>query len=342
MLVRLFITILLIALALLAGAVLLPANIHIERSTTIDRPPAVVFGILNDFHHFQVWSPWSERDPNARYEFSGPESGEGARMAWDGDPRQVGSGWQEIRASDPYRMIRTHLVFKGQGEADAYFDIRPVGEGTRLEWGFDTDVTEGQDFFGAFLGKYMGLFFDRWVGGDYELGLDRLSEYAETFPDADFSDLEIEQVETAAEPILYISTSSGASSSAIASALGTAYGEISRFMASKGLDHVGMPMSISHAWDEDSYQFDAAIPVDTTQLTPTGNIRLGYTPSGVAIRAVHVGPYKTLDQTYDKLIAYMAVNRLEQSGVSWEHYVSDPGDTPEDRLVTHVYFMLDE
>jgi effector-binding domain-containing protein len=342
MLVRLFITILVIALALLAGAVLLPSQVHVERSINIDRPPAVVFGVLNNFQHFQTWSPWSERDPNARYQYSGPDQGVGARMSWSGDPRQVGSGWQEIRVSEPFRMIRTHLAFEGQGEADAYFEIRPVGEGSRVEWGFDTDVTENRSFLGAVMGKYMGLFMDRWIGGDYEFGLDRLKDYAESFPDADFSEIEIERVEVSSQPILYVSTSSGASSEAIARALGAAFGEISRFMSSRGLAHNGMPMSINHSWDEDSYEFDAAIPVDRNEVSTSGNVQFGFTPSGIAVRAVHVGPYTELDETYEKLIAYMSVNRLGHSGVSWEHYISDPGDTPEDQLVTHVYFLLEE
>lgn len=340
MLVRFSIAVLVLVLALFAGALLLPANVHVERSITVERPPAVVFGLLNDYQHFQAWSPWSERDPNARYQLSGPERGVGARMAWEGDPRQVGTGWQEITASEPYSLIRTHLNFEGQGEADAYFDVRPVGRGSRVEWGFDTDVTEDRDFFGALMGKYMGLFFNYWVGKDYEQGLERFKEYAETFPGADYSDLEIEQVEVQAEPILYISTSSGQSEQAVASALGAAYGAISRFMASRGIEHVGKPMSVSHAWDENSYEFDAAIPVRTDDLAPTGNIRMGYTPSGPAVRAVHVGSYGTLDDTYRKVAAYLAVHRLEHDGVTWEHYISDPGETAEEDLTTHVYFML--
>lgn len=340
MLVRFFIFVLVLLLALLAGALLLPAKVHVERSITVERSPAVVFGLLNDLQHFQIWSPWSERDPNARYQFTGPERGVGARMAWQGDPRQVGTGWQEITASVPYSMVRMHLSFESQGEADAYFDIRPVGRDARVEWGFDADVTEGRDFFGALMGKYMGLFFDYWVGKDYEQGLERFKQYAETYPDADYSELDIELVESRAEPILYIPTSSGQSEQALASALGAAYGAISRFMASRGIEHTGKPMSISHARAENSYEFDAAIPIGTADVTPTGNIQLGYTPSGPAVRAVHEGPYGTLENTYRKVAAYLAVHRLEHTGVTWEHYISDPGETPAEDLITHVYFML--
>jgi len=340
MLVRFFIALLVLALALLAGALLLPANVHVERSLTVERPPSVVFGLLNDLQHFQSWSPWAERDPNARYQFSGPERGVGARMAWRGDPRQVGAGTQEITHAEPFSLIRTHLEFEGQGEADGYFDIRPVGRTSRVEWGFDTDVTEGRGFFEALMGKYMGLLFDRWIGKDYEQGLERFKQYAESFPNADYGDLEIARLEVSAEPMLYIPTSSGQSEEAIAAALGAAYGEISRFMASQGIEHVGMPMSISHSRTGTGYQFDAAIPIGTSEVNPTGNIELGWTPSGEAIRAVHEGSYSSLDATYEKVAAYLAIHRLAHTGLSWEHYISDPGETTEKELITHVYFQL--
>ena len=340
MLIRFFIAVLFLVLALLAGALLLPAQVHVERMTIIERPPSVVFGLLNDFQHFQAWSPWAERDPNMRYSLSGPERGVGARMTWDGDPRQVGKGAQQITHAEPYSMIRTHLEFDGQGEADAYFDIRPEGRGTRLEWGFDTDVTEDQDFLGAIMGKYMGLFFDHWIGTDYELGLDRFKQYAESFPNADYADIEIEHVSAGAQPILYVPTSSAQSDGAVAAAMGAAVGEISRFMASRGLEHAGMPMSISQSRTGNGYQFDAAIPVESAEVRPTGNIRVGWSPSGDAVRAVHQGAYSSLDETYAKVSAYLAVNRLEPTGVTWEHYISDPGDTDEDELITHVYFLL--
>lgn len=341
MLLRLLIFLLTLALLVLAGAMLLPANVHVERNITIERPPSVIYGLLNDFRHFQAWSPWAERDPNARYDYSGPERGVGARVAWDGDPRQVGTGWQEIRESQPYSMIRTHLDFGPQGKADAYYDIRPVGQATRVEWGFDTDVTQDRGFFDAVFGKYMGLLLDRWIGADYEEGLNRLKQYAESFPDADFADLDVAVVESQAIPILFISTSSGQSDEAVANALGAAYGQISRFMASRGLEHAGNPISISHSWDENSYEFDAAIPVDDATVTATSPIQVGYTPAGLALRAVHIGPYSELSSTYNQAAAYIAVHRLDHSGVSWEHYISDPGDTAEEELVTHIYFMLD-
>ena len=46
-------------------------------------------------------------------------------------------------------------------------------EGTRLTWSFDANLD-------SMVGRYMGLMMDKWVGSDYEGGLARLKELAET------------------------------------------------------------------------------------------------------------------------------------------------------------------
>jgi len=155
----------------LLGGMLLPRYVHVERSIEIERPASTVFVLLNGYGMFTSWSPWAARDPDAVYEYSGPASGVGARMNWSGDPRLVGNGWQEITGSEPYSMVRTHLDFDQQGQADAYFQISEAGSGVHLTWGFDTDLLEGQSFMGGIFAKYFGLFFDQWIGSDYEQGL---------------------------------------------------------------------------------------------------------------------------------------------------------------------------
>jgi len=151
----------------------LPASAHVERSTTIDAPPATIFALVNGFRSFNNWSPWAERDPQAEYLYEGPDSGVGATMRWASQNPQVGSGFQKITASEPYKRIQTHLDFGSQGTAQAFFDLQPTAAGTAVTWGFDTD-------FGMNLvSRYMGLMFDNWVGADYEAGLANLEILAE-------------------------------------------------------------------------------------------------------------------------------------------------------------------
>ncbi len=321
---------------------MLPKQVHIERTITIDRPATMMFELLNSYRYYNEWSPWAERDPKAEFVISGPESGVGARMSWIGDPQLVGSGWQEIVASKPYEQIDIMLDFDAQGIALTGFALVPDGDATSVTWFFDSDLTEGVNYLDSFLARYFGLLFDRWVGGDYEQGLANLKQYAESLSVSDFSQLEIEQVDVEAQNILYVTSSSSQDPADIAVAMAAAYSEISVFMNYSGINMTGQPMAITRAWEEGGYQFDAAIPVDFIPAELTGNINSGLSPSGPAVRAVHHGEYDQMMPTYEKLAAYMSAHGLSHGKVSWEHYISDPGKTVHQDMITHVYIMLED
>ena len=322
-------------------ALLLPKTVHVERSIVIDRPPTTLFTLLNSFHAFSAWSPLSERDPAIVYEYSGPVSGKGARISWSGDPRQVGRGFQEITASKPWSIVRMQIEFEHQGRADTNFQIDPIGPGVTVTWGFEANLVEGQGFFGSLLARYFGLFFDSWVGTDYEKGLARLKSYAESLPAVDFSDLEVEVLEVEALDILYIATDSRNSQGNVSGRLADAYREISAFMAEHAIEMQAQPMAITRSWDARNYEIDAAIPASVTGVEMSGNVRSGKSPAGRAVRVVHRGPYERMAPSYEKLAAYMAANGLKEGRVSWEQYISDPADTPAEETITHIYFLVE-
>ena len=115
MLRKLFIVIALLLVIFVVTGFFLPTRYHVERSITVNRPAANVFALLNGYRTFNEWSPWAQRDPDAGYSVSGPASGVGARLSWSGDPRLVGTGWQEITLSRPFERIEMHLNFSAQG-----------------------------------------------------------------------------------------------------------------------------------------------------------------------------------------------------------------------------------
>jgi hypothetical protein len=165
----------LIGVFLLVG-VFLPTAVHVERSIVTSASPATVYGIVSSFRRFNEWSPWFELDPQAKYTFEGPDSGVGAKLSWVGDPSKVGTGSQEITAVDPGRSVTTRLDFGAQGQANATLTVEPDGSGSRITWAFDSSFEDN------FLGRYFGLFFDRWIGADYERGLAKLKTVAESTP----------------------------------------------------------------------------------------------------------------------------------------------------------------
>lgn len=158
---------------LAAASYALPRHVEVERSIIVAAEPDEIFPYLNSFKNFNEWSPWAQHDPDTVYIFSGPEFGAGAKMDWTSEHPQVGDGSQEITESEQYKIVRTRLDFGPDGTAEGFYKLARVDEGTQVIWGFETDMGNNP------IGRYMGLLMDKWIGGDFAKGLDRLKALVE-------------------------------------------------------------------------------------------------------------------------------------------------------------------
>lgn len=332
----------LLALLVLVG-VLLPSSAHVQRTTTIAAPPSAVFAVVNSFKRFNEWSPWYELDPAARYVYSGPEQGVGARFEWTSEKPEVGSGSQEIIASEPDKRVRNKLDFGSQGTAEAEFSIVPVDVGSEVTWSLDAQ-------FGLnLLQRYFGLLFDKWVGADYEKGLVRLKGLVEqeTVGPAPEAKLKIVLAEVAPVDIVAVEGTTSLDPSAISQALADAYGRIGNFMQANGLQQSAAKLAITRFYDESGWGFEAAVPYkgsDEARAKAKGasdaGVKVAQTYAGTVVKATHVGAYAGLPDTYRQLEDYVAANKLEPNGQSWEQYVTDPQSTPPEQLRTDVFMPV--
>jgi hypothetical protein len=151
------------------------AQFEVARSTRIAAPAQRVHGLIDDFHAWRSWSPWEDVDPDLRREYSGSESGVGARYAWEGN-RKAGKGNMEIVGSTPER-VDVRLTFEKPWKAAnaVDFTLAPAGDGaTDVTW----RMTGQQKGVAGLIGRVVGM--DRLVGKDFEKGLARMKSAAET------------------------------------------------------------------------------------------------------------------------------------------------------------------
>jgi uncharacterized protein YndB with AHSA1/START domain len=167
---------LVVVIAVLAavGLIFLPRNVSVSRSIVIDAPATAVWPYISDLRRFNDWSPWAAIDPEGTtYSYEGPETGVGQTMHWSSEHENVGSGTQKVVAVDPDRAIETTLDFGDMGTAEAGLTLTPDSDGTEVTWDFQTDLGMNP------VARWFGLFFDKWVGNDYETGLARLKNLVE-------------------------------------------------------------------------------------------------------------------------------------------------------------------
>jgi effector-binding domain-containing protein len=115
---------------------------------------------------------------------------------------------------------------------------------------------------------------------------------------------------------------------------------VNEALEKQGIKANGPLMTIYTATDDTGFQFLAAAPVAQAPELPPGDIKVGKSPTGKALKFVHRGSYDSMDTTYEAITNYLDEKRLDARDLFIEQFMKDPLTTPEDGLVIEVYVPL--
>ena len=172
-LLKIAVLVLLALLALLyGGGMLLSPKFSVSRSVQVAAPAERIYPLIASPRQWKAWSVWNQRDPAMAIDYSGPESGVGAVWAWKS--RSEGDGRMSFTAAEPPHRIAYDLYFPDFGTTSTgELRLAPNGSGTTVTWTMDGDMGKNPLF------RWIALFADRMVGGDFEAGLAHLKSVAE-------------------------------------------------------------------------------------------------------------------------------------------------------------------
>src|SRR5215468_1729103 len=127
---------------------------------------------------------------------------------------------------------------------------------------------------------------------------------------------------------------------AVGSAWGPAVGKVWDFIRSQpGLWTDGHNIFLYHHPKQPGAPIVCDFGVEVTRTFETsGEVYATETPRGEAAVAVHRGPYNRMNEAYNAVEEWMAANRREAAGHSWEIY-GDPTPDPADTETTVVYLF---
>lgn len=340
----LFWVLLLLLVGLVVGAFLLPERASAERSVVIERPPSVIYGLIDGYSRFNEWSPWAELDAATVYAYDGPRDGVGAQMTWASQDPSVGKGEQSIVEADPYSRIVTRVVFDGRQESTSIMSLEPVDSGTRVVWRLEADFPLRLDGnFGSDLGgRWFSRLLDRFVGADYERGLAKLKALAESLPATDLAGLEVSVSEVGEGPAYAITgLDAGTDFASTDAVLGAAMAELTAFVERHGIALAGRPAAVVRGHGDGNWQFDLRIPVVQNEVSGEGRVTASTVAPGRVVDVRHRGTWDDLETTHAKAEAWLAIEGLRETGAREEHYVEDWPAAPDRDVVAVVRLYVE-
>jgi effector-binding domain-containing protein len=121
-----------------------------------------------------------------------------------------------------------------------------------------------------------------------------------------------------------------------------AFKSVYAFLDKQGIKRAGPPMTIYTEFDDTNFQFQAAVPIaEAPKDPPKGDIAVGQTPVGKALRFAYKGSFHQMEDTiYNAIPEYLDEKQLDPSGTFIEEYQTDPVTTPEDKFDIQIFVML--
>jgi effector-binding domain-containing protein len=142
-----------------------------------------------------------------------------------------------------------------------------------------------------------------------------------------------------ARPMIYIK-GNGTWDTAFQTITGS-FKKLKAYTDKEGLKPDGLQMTVFTATDDTGFQYQAEIPLaEAPKNPPHGEIALGQSPEGHALKFIHHGSYDDLDNTYEAITNYLDEKRLEAKDMFIEQYVTDPITVDPKQLTVDVYVLL--
>lgn len=304
-------------------------KLNIRKSIRIKAPVDKVHHALNDFNHWQAWSPWLIQEPEAKVDVSDDKKS----YAWEGD--RIGSGNMKVTNEIENETIEYDLNFlkPWKSSSKVSFEFKSFDDVTDVTWTMDSSLP----FYLFWMKKMMTAF----VGMDYERGLQMLKEYmeeGEVHSNLDFKG------ESEFEGCTFIGYKTDTTQEEVGNAMNSDFSKIWEFLDDKKDLISGNPFSIYHKWDvvNKKVSFTAGVPVSSLPENLSEGMISGAIPATRVYTLRHTGPYIHLGNAWSTMMNLQRAKVFKsRKGIHpFETYENNPGEVPDNDLITDIHFAI--
>jgi len=320
---------------------LLPSKFHFEKSKEIQAKSTTVHALISDLKKWEDWSPWHQIDPNMKLSYEKDGLGVGASYSWSSEDKSVGKGKMTLTDISE-NSVKSQMDFDDMGTSNISFNLEPQGDKTKVTWNLDSEG-KGMPMYFKPISRYMNLMMPKFLGPQFELGLNKLDSLAIATSKA--NEGKVSSVEEIMAPEMnFIQIESICPISEIGPKLSMLYSQIMEKITENKLAVVGMPMAMYPGIQptDTVTRIIAMMATDKKCTSSCGpNVSCGNIPARKVLKAVYFGPYEKNIIAYQAIQAMMAEKNLSSAGEPYEEYANDPMEVKDEaKFQTNVYWPI--
>ena len=306
-------------------------KVHVQRSVHIDAPKDTVRPLIQNFNHWNSWSPWTVAEPDCPVTIEGDPETPGHSMSWDGDI--IGAGKNVLLEHNEQGLTYDLFFLKPfKSKAKTGFQIQANNGGTDVTWTMDSSMP----FFMFFMVPMMKAM----IGMDYDRGLRMLKEVAEEgHVNASTNNKGIGDL----TGFSYVGIQRTVPMNQMSEAMEKDFSTLTEDLVHK---HDIVPdqwVSLYPKMDVKKMQMTYIAAISDEKLGDVSlpaNYVQGEVKSGKALEIKHDGPYDFIGNAWSMGMMYLRAKKIKHKGVPFEKYWNHPKEVPAEDLQTSIYFPL--
>lgn len=315
-----------------------PNSFEVTRERTIDAPSAVIYKNIIDFKKWERWSPWMEKQPDAKIEYAEQTKGVGGSFSWEDDQ---GIGQMHTLSTTPNSSIEQNIQFDDYDPSDMNWRFEPTSDNkTKVTWQIKNEHI-------PFMFKVFSIFsggFDKMMGPDFERGLEKLDSVV--VADIKAYTITINGI-TEHGGGFYLFNTTSCKIDQFEAKMQEMLSKVNAYAIENTITMAGPPFISFIKWDEKNNAaiFSCCIPTTAQVITTESNILTGQMEPFRSVKTTLNGNYTNLKEAWDKTMAYITEHGLEiaEGGPMLEVYVTKPINYPNPAdWLTEIYIAIKE
>jgi effector-binding domain-containing protein len=313
-----------------------PKGAKVERSVSLSASADLLKSKLVDLHYFhEKWSPWTEKDPNMKVNYTGEVGQPGSGMSWESEVSNVGHGAMSFLGVNGDSLLYK-LSFGKKGDSRIYYLVKSNGTGCQMTWGMMMDFN--------FIGRGMMLFFagsmDKMLGAEFDKGLAKLKvaiEAESSLPQSAMGD-EIKELQW--EERTYVGKRQVVEIGKLSQFYGDNFSKIYADINKVKQQPLSGPSCIGWSWDAVNKKADIAAAVMIAKDGEMKGWEKFKVPAAKVLMLAYYGDYAKLGVAHEKLNNYRKM-KGDSLNFTIEEFITDPmTEKDTTKWLTNVYYIL--